>query len=401
MPPAPRKTPRKHAKSGTPTSNPLRVPSRDIPPATACLLWGRSGGRCEFPGCNRLLYRSAVTAQEANIAEKAHIYAFSAGGPRGHRGVTKSTLNSADNLLLVCHDCHVLIDRREGSTLYPPEFLLAKKAEHERRIEIVTGIDPSRKSHVLLYGANIGVHTSPVTFHVTAHAMLPDRYPAEAVPISLGVVNASHTEQDDSFWQFESQHLRRAFETQVGKRVRSQDIDHLSVFALAPQPLLILLGTLLCDITPADVYQRHREPPTWAWPASARTPVIRIQEPGSTSGTPALVLALSATIVAPRITAVLGEKASIWSITVAAPHNDVLRSRQMLGELRTALRHLLNRIKAAHGEASTLHIFPAAPAAVNVELGRVRMPKADTAWTLYDQVGDRGFIQAFTIPRGD
>jgi len=400
MPKRAPKTPQKQAKSGSLPVHPQRIPIRQIPPATACLLWGRAGGRCEFPGCNRLLYRSAVTTQEANIAEKAHIYAFSRGGPRGHRRVTKASLNSADNLLLVCHDCHVLIDRRDGATLYPPAFLLEKKAEHERRIEIVTGIDPSRKSHVLLYGANIGVHTSPVTFHATAHAMLPDRYPAEAVPISLGVVNASHTERDGSFWQFESQHLRRAFETQVGKRVKTQDIDHLSVFALAPQPLLILLGTLLCDITPAEVYQYHREPPTWAWPASAQTPAIRIEEPESTSGPPALVLALSATVVAPRVTLVLGEEASIWSLTVAAPHNDVLRSRQMLGELRTALRHLLNRIKAAHGEACTLHIFPAAPAAVNVELGRVRMPKADTAWTLYDQIGDRGFIQAFTIPRG-
>ena len=37
-------------------------------------------------------------------------------------------------------------------------------------------------------------------------------------------------------------------------RVERQEIRHLSVFALAPQPLLIELGRLLCDIVPAAVH---------------------------------------------------------------------------------------------------------------------------------------------------
>lgn len=398
MPPQPTKPKQAKPKAALQTQH---IPNRKIPPATACLLWGQAGGRCEFPGCNRLLYRSSVTAQEANIAEKAHVYAFSRGGPRGHSGVSKSVLNSAKNLMLVCHDCHVLIDRRDGADVYPAEYLLEKKVDHERRVEIVTGIDPSRKSHVLLYGANIGVHTSPTSFGETAHAMLPDRYPVDATPISLGMVNVGHSERDETFWKVESQNLRKLFEPRVRERVVSKDIGHLSVFALAPQPLLVLLGTLLCDITPADVYQRHREPPTWAWPATADTPAIRVQEPKSKSGIPALVLALSATVVPSRITSVLGSDASIWFVTVDLPHNDVLRSSQMLGELRTTLRQLLNRIKANHAGSSTLHIFPAAPAAVSVELGRVRMPKADTTWQLYDQVGERGFTPALTIPQGN
>jgi hypothetical protein len=341
-----------------------------------------------------------VTAQEVNIAEKAHIYAFSTGGPRGHSRIRKSDLNSSSNLMLVCHDCHVSMDRRTGSKSYPAEFLQANKFEHERRVEIVTGIDPNRRSHVLVYGASIGVHTAPTDFLETAHALFPARYPAEARPISLGVVNMGLTERDETFWRVESENLQKLFESRVRDRVKTKDIGHLSVFAVAPQPLLILLGSLLADITPADVYQRHREPPSWGWPTRAKTPEIQVNEPLDASGPPALVLGLSATVNPSRITDVLGSDASIWSVCVTRPHNDVLKSKRMLGSLRTIFRDLLNRIKARHGETATLHIFPAAPAAVNVELGRVRMPKADTTWTLYDQLGDRGFVQSLTINRG-
>jgi hypothetical protein len=37
-----------------------------------------------------------------------------------------------------------------------------------------------------------------------------------------------------------------------------------------------------------------------------------------------------------------------------------------------------------------------------VELGRVRMPKADSPWHVYDQVNARGgFIHALSIPNGE
>jgi len=41
------------------------------------------------------------------------------------------------------------------------------------------------------------------------------------------------------------------------------------------------------------------------------------------------------------------------------------------------------------------------PVSLAVELGRVRLPKADMPWLLYDQVNARGgFIRALTIPEG-
>src|SRR5215208_6425486 len=57
--------------------------------------------------------------------------------------------------------------------------------------------------------------------------------------------------------------LRRQFATHVRARIAAGEVHHLSVFALGPIPLLIELGRLLGDITPADVFQLHREPAGW------------------------------------------------------------------------------------------------------------------------------------------
>jgi hypothetical protein len=66
---------------------------------------------------------------------------------------------------------------------------------------------------------------------------------------------------------------------------------------------------------------------------------------------------------------------------------------------RQYVRTLLDRIKAAHGESATLHVFPAMPVALAVEFGRVIMPKADMKVQVYDQnqaLG--GFVPALTLP---
>ena len=55
-------------------------------------------------------------------------------------------------------------------------------------------------------------------------------------------------------------------------------------------------------------------------------------------------------------------------------------------------------IAHGHGQRTSLNIFPAMPVACAVELGRVRMPKADMPWVVFDQNNKRGrFIKALEI----
>ncbi|NDV61081.1 SAVED domain-containing protein [Puniceicoccales bacterium CK1056] len=365
--------------------------SRHIKDVDRHMLWGRSGGRCQFRGCNKPLWKNPHTHEPVNIAEAAHIYSFSDNGPRGNEGIDEDHLNTFKNLLLACHDCHKTIDNEQASgTRYSVQLLQDWKAAHEERVELVTGIDPDHKSHVILYGRAIGGVHSPLSFDRAAKAMFPDRYPAESIPIELSTLGSDSTERDADFWQSEVRDLQRKFGRKVHDRLESREIEHLSVFAIAPMPLLISLGTLLTEIRDVAVYEPHREPKGWAWPNEKKTVEIKVEKPQETSGPPALVFSLSATIDDSRIHRVLGDDAAIWRVTIPQPIQGCIRSRQDLAVFRRVVRKLLDEIKTAHGDDTTLSIFPAAPASTMVELGRIRQPKADMDWLIYDQNRDLG-----------
>ena len=93
------------------------IPTRDVPKWVQLLLWGKAAGRCQFAGCNRVLWKSDLTQETRNVAEQAHIHAFNAGGARGAVGARRlpaHLVNDLSNLMLVCHDCHVTIDKHDG-----------------------------------------------------------------------------------------------------------------------------------------------------------------------------------------------------------------------------------------------------------------------------------------------
>jgi hypothetical protein len=381
-------------------SRPRQV-TRAINPTITNFLWGRAAGRCEFAGCNRPLWKSPVTHETVNIAQRAHIYSFSPDGPRGNQELSDEDLNGFENLLLVCYACHQKIDRDKDGARYSLELLQQMKAAHERRIEIAGGIAPNMSSHVVLYGANIDQHGSPLQFGTAAQALFPNRYPATDRPLVLGTKNSSFQDRDVSFWKTEAEQLRRMFRHQISERINEGEIEHFSIFALAPQPLLILFGTLLGELMDVDVFQHQREPQGWKWQSGVATAPLILQEPTSKSGGPALVLALSGTVTSERIESILGSTCAIWRVTIDSPNCEFVKSREQRSAFRTQIRPFLDRIKASHGQTTPLHIFPAVPVSLAVELGRIRMPKADMPWRIYDQVNDRGgFVTAISIASG-
>lgn len=356
----------------------------DIPERVKVRLWGKAGGRCQYEGCNTRLWLDSLTKAEFNTAYIAHIIADKPNGPRGDPVLSEELKTDIDNLMLMCDPHHRLIDREDVSG-HSVERLRGMKVLHEERIDMVTHLAPGKQSHVLLYGANIGAQGSPLSFDQAARDMVPDRYPATHQPLNLSLINSSLEDRSPDFWNFEAAHLKQIVAHQVRPPISRGEVAHLSVFALAPQPLLMLLGAELSDIPFAEVYQRRKEPQSWRWEAEPTAFEFQVEAPSTCLGDPALVFALSATISDSRVTSVLGEDTSIWRVTIPEPHNDFLRSRAQAAEFRRTMRSLLDRIKAAHGENVTLHVFPAMPVALAVDFGRVLNRKADLPLTVYDE----------------
>lgn len=375
--------------------------SRDagVTTLTRSILWAKAAGRCQYAGCNKALIGDLISgAEDRNFGFVAHIVAASPTGPRGDATRSQQLGNDVGNLMLLCHIHHKLIDVDQVGE-HPEQRLLAMKTAHESRIDIVTNITEDRASHVLRFAAQIGSHESPVAYDLVSAAMLPQHYPAEGRrTLDIELLGSSFRDHEPQFWSFHRQNLERQFAARVRERLDARDIRHLSVFALAPQPLLIALGRLLGDITPCIVHQLQREPQTWRWQDGP--PQIRYRErrPGHAHGPPALVLGISATIIDDRVRSVLGPDAAIWAIEAELPHNDILKRQAELSEFRRRLRSLLDAIKAAHGKGTMLHVFPAVPVAAAIEVGRVYMPKADLPMQIYDQnrlLG--GFVPALLV----
>lgn len=373
-----------------------------IPPKIQSAIWAKSGGRCQYRGCNQDLVGDLIAGREDGLyGFIAHIVADSPGGPRGHETRSAALARDLGNLMLMCGKHHKLVDVDAVSDHSEP-LLLAMKAEHEARITLVCGIDDDRASHVLRFAASIGQNEALVSTQAIFAAMPPDHRPASAQTIDLELLNCAWQDHEPAYWDFQVQNLRRQFAARVSGRIERQDIRHLSVFALAPQPLLIELGRLLCDIVPATVRHRRREPATWDWATDAEPVVFSAGHPPSEkSGPIALKLAVSGTVLDERIEAVLGPETAIWSLTADEPGNDIIKHSRDLAAFREKLRGLFDTIKAHHGEGQVIQVFPALPASLAVETGRVWMPKADLQLVIYDQQRDRGFVPALAIGAPD
>jgi hypothetical protein len=236
-----------------------------IPPKVATALWAKAAGRCQFRGCNRLLIGDLIAGKKTGkFGYIAHIVADEPGGPRGDAVRSKQLAQDIDNLMLMCPTHHKAIDV-EYLADYSESVLLVMKAEHEDRIEIVTDMDADRVSHVVRFAANIGMLDSLVSTRSIFNAMPPDHHPAEGRTIDVELVGSERKDHEEAYWAEQNENLERVFARKIKERIEQREIRQLSVFALAPQPLLIRLGTLLGDIVPVSVHQKHREPDTWKW----------------------------------------------------------------------------------------------------------------------------------------
>ncbi|MBS4025044.1 MAG: SAVED domain-containing protein [Clostridia bacterium] len=379
----------------------VREVTRNIKREVERELWAQAAGRCEFEGCNRLLYKSPITQERVNISEKAHIYSFSEEGPRGWGPfrLIPENLNNIDNLMLMCHDCHKTIDQDKEGTTYSGSLLRQWKNNHERRIVTVTGISSDKKTHVVFYASNISEQKSLIQRNDAIDAMFPNRYPAEERPILLSM-SCSHQDKTPQFWQTESIHLKNIFSMKINQQIEEQTPAHFSIFALAPMPLLIQLGTLFTDKIDVDVYQPIREPKTWKWQKFPDGYELIIKEPDTFNNPPALVISLSDKIKHDRIFDVLGNDVSIWELTAEDSFigNDMIRAQAQLSLMRTAIRKLMVLIKEKHGYNTPLSVFPAMAVSSSIEMGRARMPKVDMPWIIYDQNNEVGkFIETLTI----
>jgi hypothetical protein len=362
-----------------------RPKTRHIPEATKILLAVHSGGRCEFRGCNRYLFEHPLTLQGGNFSEHAHIVAFSELGPRGMDGTRPDDINSPDNLVLLCATCHKLIDDRPDD--YPRVVVEAFKRQHEERVRHVTGLGPDVQTSVVQLKARIAGSAVDIPAPHIYEAVSP-RYPVDKRGYVIDLT-AYGDETRDEYYKLASQEIQRQVARIYDPGMDVERTRHISLFALAPIPLLTLLGSCLSSMIAVEFYQRHRTgDQPWKWKTDG-DPVryeIRKRRSGTDRAQVALVVSLSGVINEKSLPAEIGKRFSVYEITIAdqTPNVDFLRQRRDLEEFRLVYRNFLSAVMKEHPDVKELHLFPALPAPVAIACGHDLLPKVHPALLVYD-----------------
>lgn len=366
-----------------------------IPEKTKILLWGKSAGRCQFRGCNESLYRDGLTQAEFNQSYIAHIVADSPAGPRGHATRSEELKKDLRNLMLLCDNHHRLVDG-EQKEVYTEEVLLEMKKEHEERMDLISGIGINMKSEIVIYKASIGNNPVMMSYDSLKEYLLPNRYPARNTAIDLSISNSTVLDSRKTFWEQQLENIDDQFKEQILPKLRKSEFLHFSLFAMAPIPLLIKLGVYLSDIQSLDVRQKRRDPDTWFFDDDLETIYHFVSDEQKTNV--ALKIELSDNILNERITSVLGDDTSIYSIRIDNPDNDFIKSTKQITDFGLKMKEAFREIKRIHGQDVILNIFPAMPISLAVQLGRVWMPKADLSMKIYDQnYALGGFVEAIEL----
>ena len=73
-------------------------------------LFAASAGYCQNPGCSNELFINA-SGKSIHVAEMAHVFAATDGGPRTNRALSEEERGSFENLVMLCANCHTMVDK--------------------------------------------------------------------------------------------------------------------------------------------------------------------------------------------------------------------------------------------------------------------------------------------------
>ncbi len=121
---------------------------KSIPINVARQLWASCGGYCENPHCNKFLFAS-VEEEVISLANIAHIIGHGVNGPRSeHELAEVIDRDGLDNLIMLCLDCHKIVDELEIK--FSVETMSGWKADHERKVKQLFNIPDIKDERELL-----------------------------------------------------------------------------------------------------------------------------------------------------------------------------------------------------------------------------------------------------------
>lgn len=375
---------------------------KDVPESTRLRLWAKAAGRCVL--CSTYLLDATDWSWHAiPNGQIAHIVGARSGteSPRGGSALAADERAFEENLMLLCHSCHKRVDDKAYRDQYTVEFLTTKKLLHEKRVREVTDFATLRPTSVVTVSADVRGTRAPISLPQVAEALRHDGYTGMGEDTRNGAFTIHLSGNDDDGWAWDAHRTEiDRFAARIAEAVAAGDVESLSVFALAPIPSLVYLGSKLDDKTETRLFARKRtdEVTAWVWgDGDGNVPAFETVMCAGDSNEAAVLVELSAPVKGERLS---GHLRDLPRVTITPkdqpPRPDLLGSRAALESFALAWRDALARIESELPSVRVLHLVAAAPAPAAITMGRHRMRAAQPKIVVY-QLRDDAYKAAIEV----
>lgn len=352
---------------------------------TVRMLWAKSAGMCEYPGCQERLFFDKISASRSNFAYVAHIVASSPDGPRGDINRSYELSDKFENLLLLCDKHHTLVD--SDTQRYTESVLLQMKDDHERLIDNVCMHKTAPKTQIILLTAPIHGHDIEIQTSELYSALFPNRVLFQESPMCIRIDEIQdETIKDCSCWKLQDSKLKKDFNIKVMALFENHPDVCCDLFALAPIPLLARFGDLLGNKHSVFLHHKQRTTNTWKWQCEGRTAMFSINKHSvnNTNKEIVLVFSLSGTINISSLQEDINGIKDIFEVKASETGVDCLKSQADLDDFIKTYTKVLDAIHGEYPNCTCVHVIAAVPAVAAIEIGRQRMRNVHPKLIMYN-----------------
>lgn len=334
---------------------------KKVPKSVGLALWARAAGRCEL--CGKELDVAHAFDVLGNYAQVAHINAYSAGGSRYKDGMTEEERDGIDNLMLLCYDHHKMIDDNPDD--YPEELLRKHKADWEGSIaSFVEDLAPTRTTVTTLLCPSGGMGPCITQTKINAALRGEGLYAAnpKAFDFAEGIGSSCSLQEANA-------QIERRMAT--FQNMHDDQAIPVALFALAPQPLLIKLGSLLGAARDIRFFQLDRAKQSWAWPECGQ-PVeflTRCARSGVSDSSRADVIVNLSTAINMETIEDIPDTSPVYELTTTNPGIGIVTREDTVRAFVNEATSLIDGIHASYPRVTELHVYPAMPASLAVAFG--------------------------------
>ena len=359
---------------------------------TKMILFAKSGGRCQFEGCNKYLLRDDITSEELNDANIAHIVASSSNGPRGACN-SHELSDDINNLMLLCKTHHKLVD--DNPEEYTVERLTEMKLSQERKVKEL--LDAMQYSEALIFTLESSIkkeQTVKIDSKQAVHALRTTAHnPFDHYETHIRFSSNSNY-KDRQYWREAENHLNMEIDNLINGLLQENPKLTIAIFSIAPIPLIMKLGYKLGDKRKILVFQKYREPDTWEWLSDSQTNSFSYEKIKRGNGTKvAVIVSVTSEIDLSRVMAI-DDFDTIYHLKAENYGVNAIKSKEDLGCFWKQYQKLLDSIKN-NDHVEDVSLFPAVPVSAAYEMGRRCMPHTYPKIRVYDECD--GFFETITI----